>query len=109
MQRGAPTRLDLERIMSKALGRKVLDRDARNPNVTYQVPSSVASHVRAKRYRQYYKVVPGEIRAPGFTELDQPQRDDLTTNRQGPLAQAILKYIVYECSLPIDGPTLPTS
>ena len=27
--------------------------------------------------------VPGRIRASGFTGLVEPQRDDLTTNRQG--------------------------
>ena len=36
------------------------------------------------------KDVPGRIRASVFTELRLPQRDDLTTNRQGPKVTAAL-------------------
>ena len=39
--------------------------------------------------------VPGEIRAPGFTDLDEPQRDDLTTNRQGPEVSGLTAYMTH--------------
>ena len=39
------------------------------------------------------KNVPGRIRASVFTELREPQRDDLTTNRQGPEAYRFVEII----------------
>ena len=45
------------------------------------------SHRRSKEATK--RNVPGRIRASVFTGLWTPQRDDLTTNRQGPEAEAV--------------------
>ena len=63
--------------------------------------STVPQYRKTTKMRvNFEEHVPGEIRAPGFTVLDEPQRDDLTTNRQGPSINAVLRYIVFQCSFP---------
>ena len=55
----------------------------------HSCPSSQRSE-KKKYHRGLKKDVPGRIRASVFTELRLPQRDDLTTNRQGPKVTAAL-------------------